>query len=335
MNNISYEEFIKVVETEKTVNLLDVDKITEQIILYSDDFDEYENSNRKKLYHIASLFENKDLTFIGTADNFHNTAVSYAKHDLYDISCKILECGINKIPYSSDLLADYIKYGMSCGQIEKCNVFFERLQNIPKERWSWRAFSFSIDYLLEKCNYIGQQIELNNIKRKALSLADMLIDRKSGKLDQAYFDKATIYREFAETEEELRTLRLCMKSINSSPKCALRLADIAFEKGDYATAIENLKHCCSRINPQPDIRNDYAFLLLGLSKTSALFDKNKNFEGGEDDILSIYKDMHTALINGLVDIYKNTANTIIKILSAQSGIKYPYDDLLEDDEFEF
>ncbi len=83
----------------------------------------------------------------GDADDWHNFAVDIARVDLYDLACDILDCGLEIYPKNIDLLADYLQYGTSCERIEKCKAYYKILSKIPKIRWSWRGYCFSISYL--------------------------------------------------------------------------------------------------------------------------------------------------------------------------------------------
>ena len=237
-------------------------------------------------------------------------------------------------------LADLIRYGISSGQYHLCDEPYLTLSQISKSRWNWRAFSFSIDYLIEKINHIETDEEQYKLKHQALVLADQFIEKE--KSDQAYFKKANILSVFyGEGEEELTegdVLQIGLEQVRVAPKCALRLADIMFDKGEYQKSIENLQKCCiNTFNPQPDINSSYAFLLLALSKASKIFSENQEGNNPEFEALvhSMYKDFHTAIRNGLNDTFSRTANTAIKVIEAQTGYEYPYTDAAVDDPYDF
>lgn len=346
MRKIQYEELIQIASEEKLVNLSDVETVVNDLICGLDSEDEefgdvdYLNSPRKKLRDISRLFNNSDLQILGTADDYHNVAVSYARQNIFDCACMILQCGLQRIPFSIDMLADLIRYGISSGQYHLCDEPYLTLSRISKSRWNWRAFSFSIDYLIEKINHIETDEEQYKLKHQALVLADQFIEKE--KSDQAYFKKANILSVFyGEGEEELTegdVLQIGLEQVRVAPKCALRLADIMFDKGEYQKSIENLQKCCiNTFNPQPDINSSYAFLLLALSKASKIFSENQEGNNPEFEALvhSMYKDFHTAIRNGLNDTFSRTANTAIKVIEAQTGYEYPYTDAAVDDPYDF
>lgn len=341
MRRIQYEELIQTAMKEKMISLPDVEIVVNDLIQGPDtdefadetgNFD-YENNPRRKLREIAKLFDtdNTECKILGTADDYHNVAVNYAKQNIYDGACKILQYGLRVIPYSIDILADLVRYGISGGQYWLCEEPYNVLSKISKDRWNWRAFSFSIDYLIEKANHVESDIDRNNLKQQALVLADNFIEKN--KSDQAYFDKASILREFGDdhinNQTEQSVLQCGLDNVKSAPKCALRLADILFERGEYKDAIVNLWQCCTNtFKPQPDINSSYAFLLLALSKASELFSENQkeDYADSEKMIYALYKDFHTAIRNGLNSAFNRTAHAAIKVIETQTGYEYPYVD---------
>lgn len=346
MKKIQYEEFMQIVAEEKVVNLPDVANVVQDLIWNSEEEDgeygvfDYFNSPRKKLREIAKLFADDNLYFYGTAIDYHNIAVDYARQDIHDCACRILRRGLQTIEFSVDMLADLIRYSISSGQYQLCKAPYETLLKIPTENWNWRAFSFSIDYLQELANHIESPEKRDELKQQALSLADKFIEKENS--DQAYYDKANILRFFGkdqlgeQTEESV--LKCGLKQRARAHKCALRLADILFDRGDYVDAIEYLHRCClSAFKPQPDINSGYAFLLLALSKACQLFcqEHNGSFSDSEKFIHSMYKDFHTAIRHGLNDTFSRTANTAIQVIATQTGYEYPYEDVQTNDQYEF
>ena len=332
MDKITYEELRQEINQEKTINVPNVEKVIEQLLqtdIVDEDFEDldYAYSPRKKLRELAYLFNNMDLKVYGTADNIHNCAVPYAKENMYDCACIILKRGLEELDAAIDLLADYIRYGICCGKYRECEEFYNCLNEIPKKEWNWRAFSFSLDYLLDKLNRTREKRERSTLKRIVKKLSNEFVIIIGN--DQAYFDKAQVLKTFGNdnTETEESVLYAGINSLKVAPRCALRLSDILFERGEYKEAAELLKRCCiNAFKPQPDINSGYSFLLSALCKTSHLFDEHSdgNFKESKDTVLDLYKDFNTAIESGLASIYRGTANTAIKIVAAQTEFEYPY-----------
>ena len=60
-------------------------------------------------------WDNNDLDFEGTADEFHNFTTELARAGYYGRACSVLEKGIEQYSMNTDLLADYLNYGIKCG----------------------------------------------------------------------------------------------------------------------------------------------------------------------------------------------------------------------------
>lgn len=335
MRKIIFDELLEEVNQEKVINVPDIWEVIEQL-LQKDEIDEdytnldYENGCRKRLRKIANLFNNKELLLYGTPEEIHNCAVPLARANMYDCACMILKRGLDSLEASIDLLADYIRYGISCGRYEECEEYFIRLKKISKKQWNWRAFSFSIDYLLDKINRVSDVRRRNILKKEAIKLSDEFVSVIG--TDQAYFDKAQVLKIFGsdsvDTEETI--LLKGISSLKVAPRCALRMSDILFEKGEYKEAAELLKKCCiNAFKPQPGISGSYSFLLSALSKTSDLFCEHLggDFRDSENAVLDIYKDFNTAFKTNLNSTYEETANMAIRIIEAQTKYEYPYDHL--------
>jgi tetratricopeptide (TPR) repeat protein len=332
----TYDELMREVERENILRLSSAIAITTYLATdqYEDYEEDYSNSKQRRIRNISEAVANESIKYVGTEDDFHNLSVAYARFDMYDCACKILFRGLKDMPYSVDLLADYIKYGLYCGEYDLCKEYFGRLQTIPQSKWNWRAYSFSIDYLLDRCNRETGNDVLIGIQKEATTIANAFIKRVN--TDQAYFDKSTVYRAFGEHRKEHAVLLGCLNTIKVAPKSALRLADIEFENGNFKEAILYTKRCISTIKPQPDVSQSYAYLLFALGKASDLFTigvDSTNFEEHKEAINDIYRDLHTSIENGLVDVYRETANTTIRTIAAQTGIEYPYNN--SDDRYDF
>ncbi len=335
---ISIECMEKIAKENLVLYISNLDESIKLLLKNFDDEDEleYDDPNmstiNNKIYRVINLFEDKSIRIIGNSDDYHNLSVTLARHNLYDCACRVLNRGIQERSGSIDLLADYIKYGICCGEYIKCDEMCEKLKNISYHEWNWRAFSFLIDFLLDKKE---RHPELSKeIRRELLQWANRFIAKENN--DQSYFDKSSIYRAYGDKYNEIATLTEGIK-LSRSQKCSLRLAEIEFEMGNYTNAIEHISKCWKTFGVQPEVNKSYTFLLLGLSETSKFLNEVDNFEKLDDNAESalkgIYKNFDSALKTGNNDIYIDTAKTVISILESQTGITYPYNN--EPDAFDF
>lgn len=328
---MTYELMMSIANKEKRINLRIIERIVDHLLHTEDgdDFniDEYEDSSYYKLGQIAKLIGDKSVFIESSkADNFHNVAVAYAQNHYFDWACTILQRGLEETATagSVDLLADYLAYGISCGRQERCGEYYQRLCKNPKGKWNWRAYSFSIDYLLDQRDRDMEDTQYNKIRAEALKIADEAIERRGD--DQAYLDKSSIYKDDS-LEDERRILEEAVQKLGyAAPKCALRLADIMFEAAEYKAASEKLLICCNAYHVQRTINKEYVRLLLALCKTSILFKEHPDgdYTPYADDVRSIYRDINTALKEDNQRRFNETAKLLSKVVEAMTGIKYTH-----------
>lgn len=334
MNKMSYNELLLCAKEDHYITLYDVRLLVESLSQArqweDDDFDydaeDYSRSPRQKLKTIARLFKDDTITISGTADDYHNIAVGFARNNDYLSACIVSERGLEKNQYDIDLLSDLLHYRLSAGEFDKCESLYDTLRSIGEFRWTWRAFSFSLDYLAKKVVHTASEQEAQSIVTEALRLADDYIARFPE--DRAYFDKAELLRAFGGSvdQQEEAILREGINRLRVSPRCSLRYADILFERGKYTDALKALKRCfVNKFVPQPDINSDYAFLVMAFSKISLLFKNGQKANYTEDEVKinDAYKDIHTA-VEGLTGIFAQSAHSAVKAIQAQTGIDYPY-----------
>lgn len=142
-------------------------------------------NNSKDMLQAEKYFEAKEFcnavlsddNIIGDADDYHNFSVNYYRYDDYMSAYNIVDKGLSLYPMDVDLLADAICYGMNCNK--DCNDYYERIKQIPYSLWSWRAFCFVIDYLLQvrTLNSINQYEEnINTALEISRSFVQMMPD---------------------------------------------------------------------------------------------------------------------------------------------------------------
>lgn len=197
-------------------------------------------------------------SFDGDENNFHNLAVVYAKANYYSIACKILDIGLSISPNSIDLLADFLVYGIKCNRFSDCERYYKVLKEIPYEKWNWRAFDFSIDYLLAKQSNSYSK----NEKKEIELLCDKFIKYLSNE-DRAYLAKANVCAFFGRQKQEIAILEeATTKNEIRTPMCALRLARYYFKNGLFDKALVLLiKARNDNIEDQPSVNRGALFMI--------------------------------------------------------------------------
>ena len=325
MTNISYELLYSEVEQYKRINLSYAKSVIEKLaseIAESYAEDMYEFSPLKKLKDLADWIGSPLIKYIGTTDDFHNISVAYARLDMYEEACIVLERALNETPMNIDLIADNIQYGIKCGSegMKKSQKYYRRLKTISDDEWNWRAFSFSLDYLIAELERTVNFSKRKQLKKEIYELSDTFIAKKNS--DRAYYDKSEIYKHFGDLDMERTTLNEAVEKLESAQLCRFRLADIEFEKGHYCASIIMLRSCLFDFKMQDVINKGAAFLILAMNRASLYFGKSEKalLDDDKEEIKSIYSDIDSARSYGL-DSFEDVANILEKVIGQQTGIR--------------
>ena len=337
---ISYETIIDMIERTDRVILSHVQRAFERLFAEADSVDDAIEQYCKIDHLMECVLSSK--TIIGNSDSFHNVAVVLARNEAFDYACEILEIGLNRNPTSIDLLADYLSYGCYCNQHEKCEMCFNILYE-HQDSWNWRAFQFSIDYLLEAENY-ESDCDIKKINDLVLSFISKHPNKEVSFLTKANWlrkmpvkDRISLWGN--ETYEGVLTEVTDGKfEINRTPKCDLNLADYYYSLGkNFTRAYELLERCkLNSAEVQPSVNREYVYLLSSLCKMSIYYAKVKgcNSKKAENapelEIIAydVYEQYHIAARDS-TDFYVYNCRHLIESFVCESGIPYPYDDGVE------
>ena len=255
----------------------------------------------------------------GLADDFHNLAVTLAIKDHCDWACIVLEAGLKRFPMSIDLLSDFLTYGVMCGRFDDCQKYFNQLVSMPFEKWNWRAYDFSIDYLLACSNReIVEHEKIEDIIERFI-----IYDKSS---ERAFVAKSNYLMEMNKKDEAEIVLKEAVENLSVTPICTERLARIYFEKGDFSEAnllIEKCKIFSTQLKFAKEIGSLY--ILSALCKMAIFYlhpeRDEKEKKKLSDEIYSDYRSaMKTSARSSRMFI---NLSTLIDVFSVNSG--YPND----------
>lgn len=306
---------------EDASRILTVDWAERKVREYQGMFANDDETYEEKLYELVDLIlEQKQV--VGTDNSFHNFALNFSRRDDSLTACEILDKGLLLFPNNTDLLADYLQMGSECGLFDRCAECFKQLMSIRYDIWTWRAFSFSIDYLLLLCTGVGSDIQLNELKSQALNLVQEYRKQKPEE-EGSFCSEADIYVAFNMHQEKIKILKAGIEACPSSPKCSLRLADILFDQGDYQEARNVLQRLTAMVGSQERVNRAYVYYLLGLSKYALCISMG---DYSEETVMDIYDDFSIAFLLKLQsDAYRSNMRKCIKILEKKSKKEYPED----------
>lgn len=268
------------------------------------------------LYDLADalLMEGKKVS--GDADDFHNLSVTLLRRaDDFETAMEIVELGLKLHPTDPDLLADGINYGVNCGQASRSAQLFDQLQKIDQSLWTWRAFSFSADYLLDRYISGGTAANLNQVFELVRQYQRYYPTREDSR-----FIEYQIYDKTNQPQKAQEVLEKAIKELNYCPKCWLRYADIMMEQGCNSKAEPWLKKLRSRPQSAESVDASYAYYLDGLCRANAILDSG-NFD--KDAVMEAYKALRLAKTHS--SLRKRTEGKIddlISILENESGYDF-------------
>lgn len=331
---MTVETLMVIIERTSKVKLRDTIAVVEELY-HQSSIDEDSIDSYIKLYDLFELVLQQPL-WEGTESDFHNLTVTCARQDDYDAACRFLDKGLIYYPYSIDLLSDYLNYGMNCGRREQCKTIFSRLQE-RRSAWNWRAYHFSISYLLESAA-AEPSINPENI----LALINDF-QKKLPTCEESYIDEAEFINSFSEYETEGRSFLSVLEyatsdacPIKRTPKCDLKLADYYFDIGKDLDKASQLLERCKRnsVESQLSVNRNYVYLLSSLCKMTQYYDTTKDENcrkvlSGETEkeklVLTIYEDYHVAALKRL-DSRVQSCKDLIEAFIRETGVPYPYDD---------
>lgn len=271
---------------------------------------------RQDLYDFIDQFLEQDQQS-GDADDFHNFAVDLARADEYVLACKVLECGLGLFPKNVDLLADYLQFGVKCNKFDECKKVYKTINRVPRRRWTWRGFAFMVDYLLF---LIDRSDSEKIIEAKEKEILSVVADyrKQFPYIEDSYRTEANVYRVLNLPDRETDVLRLALDNVIVAPKCALRYADICFERGMYEEADKAIKRGISdATQTQTSVNEGYIYYLSALCKIAIALKKSDGINLNEEEVREIYSDFNIALSkfsyskNSYSEVIRTKTNTII------------------------
>lgn len=219
------------------------------------------NNYRKAAYEIVEemLSDGENKTVTGDADDFHNLAVTFSKEEDYETALEIVKLGLRIHKANTDLLADAIKYGCVCGSYDECDNWCSSLNKITKRKWTWRAYSFLIDYFIDKLDRMNEisDEQFENDKTKILELVKEYQD-KFYDIEDSWYSEFEVHWKLNERKKARDVLEELSQKKMSCPKIWLRYADILMDDGNLDQAEILLKRL-----KKEDYDSSYAYYLDG------------------------------------------------------------------------
>ena len=123
-------------------------------------------------------------------------------------------------------------------------------------------------------------------------------------------------------KEEEEVLRLALNDLKIAPKCALRLSDLLFDRGDYEEALTLIQRGLrDAMQTQSSVNEGYLYYLMGLTKMALA--QQAGTPISEETAYEIYADLDISLRQEHRAAYVNTMKAKTIVLVNKSGVPIP------------
>lgn len=181
---------------------------------------------------------------LGECDVYHNLIMDLFRCGDHALSLRVCDYALNLAPYDRDILGDAIKACGNSSQFKKGDGYLERAMEIPLEKWSYRLFLYSVDFLKKKLSAYPTD---DSLYQRALSLADEYI--KYFPFDEhGYNQKAELLLLMNHREQAISELKRYIFEVQPdtsdshseliTAQCCVTLLEILDDSNNYDTIIE-------------------------------------------------------------------------------------------------
>lgn len=232
------------------------------------------------------------------SDDYHNKAVDWARRGRKREAMEICMGGLKKFPLNVDLLADTIKYSSEAGDMQTAADHYTVLKaKVPFQRWNWRAFTFSFDYLLKE-DPIANEDECRSIigyYKKYLPYEE-----------KASMAESELEAALGNAEGSMSVLKEAIYTHTNASQCALRLADIQMDRGLFEDVLVTANYgIAAAAEVQPSINIPYLYYIRALAKDHLLHKKVCAGEPVAKDELEALKEEYNLLLSEFPELARH------------------------------
>ena len=235
----------------------------------------YKEEAFDELKAVGEYLENNDVakSIAGNGDEFHNATVQLIQFGFYDYAYALAKVGFNRYPCNTDLLGEFLAYGLHCRPLEELQQWHTKLEKINKRFWTWRAYQFLFDYWMERLPYAENDEVLHTWESIIENLFQSFKDNFQYLIDKSDCEKAYImefdyYSSKGDEEKAITALKTATEDVRTANKCAqcaLKLANRYFETGDYENSYIYADIAVNIKEDQTSISLGYTYYILAMS----------------------------------------------------------------------
>ena len=235
---------------------------------------------------INSLMASMDVNnpdrpvIIGNSSQFHNLSSEFARKGLYKHAEQVAEIGVKRYKYNADLLADVVKFGADSQEWDICKKAYDRLRSIDFKKWTWRCFTFCIDYLLD---YM-EASEPDTAESISAEIKLLICAYKDLKDERAWVAEADLLLAEGKRSAAIASLKEGVEKVVVSPQCCLKLADLLLEDGDYVDVIKySSVGIRATAQDQPSASTPYLLYISALAKDALIHQEAQKQQAQRDE----------------------------------------------------
>lgn len=277
-----------------------------------------------------------------TPDEYHNASIDAFRRGGASGGFKVVAKGLEKFIADIDLLADAVRWAplepededrplKEINELIYAGDFYEMLKQY-KQDWNWRAYDFSIDYLVDRkaCTQKGDS-KASTLK-EALNLSDDFVKTFPDD-ERSYSAKTKVLlamgkRDEAESVLDDVVMNKGANGMMSVAQCCLRYIEILLRKARYedATKVAKVALVGTAI-PQPSARIGYFLMVIALCRDALLIQRHLDDDGyilesnEVDSVLKIYR--QALRLVGDDREYSHTIKSRIVVIQALAGTDAP------------
>jgi len=282
---------------------------------------------------ISDQGENEDFSelsanyeLFGDKSEFHNVALNLARVNQYQLACLVLDGGLCSYPNDTDLLADYLSFGVKCGKEERAKECYDKLEEIPKKFYTWRSFSFMLDYLLYcyTANMVDSEVDVKGECNKVLTDYKQFLPQE----EKAYMAEYEVEETFGASDEVLLDiLKTAVAKIKVAPQCCMKFVDKSLELGNYDDVIlYSRRGLSAAAQEQESVDTGYFYYAMALAMDAKWYDDKDDKFGDIEYAKNIIKKYCAADIS--LDRNKDTYRKLLRkranMIATEIEINLPY-----------
>ena len=259
------------------------EKTEQELVSVEQDFLEWEKklaeARRAAEAAMALDDDQDDFHELGDADDYHNKSCEFARKKDYKKAIEVCEAGL-KHGLNADLTGDLINYFGKIGRFDRVHHYLDlQMEKIKKAAWTWRSYTFAIDGLINE-----------GAEKNEAVLRELVKDyqRHLPHEEKSYMAEFDLEHALGNHTQALAALERAVKNHPAAEQCALKLADLLIESGEFKRAREiAIRAVSASSQSQPGIRTAYAAFVICLCEDAMLW--RAMAEGEEPDVKVVIK----------------------------------------------